>query len=597
MATESAENLSLALYIDLVEAQVIRLIELLPGAPDDPVVVRLSIQQLEHTQEYDAISYVWGDSQNRVPIECNGSTINITLNLEAAFRRIRYQDRSRIVWADAICINQGNIRERSHHVSFMNRIYKLAKKVLLCMGNDPDGGAENIVSLIDEHVSRMSGYASITDMPVLAADDPVFEDARWKSLAALMGCVWFSRAWVLQEAGMAADPRVLYGSLEFSYRDLMNLSRWIMRCAPQLQPISGINLLTIHTDWEEWLIDWQEKTTFKYTLLDFLSHAKGLQCKSAHDHVYAFLGHPVAQLGDGSGPIIRPDYSKPVVEVYQQITKWMLPRLGLRVLSAVEHDELTINEDVSSWIVRWDMDIIQNSMGYYSEFYYRASALENPVHPVTIEGDLLKVQGVYVDVALRTYQFSATMGDWGTNDALEALQSAGALHDILDQIWSDIHRNETPCKYSSDRRLDAFSLALTAGLANYLCAEEDLERHRANFTAFWALHQALSRGVVPAELQQASGQGDAYGFWFDLSLSCKGRSFFITQEGYYGLGPWIMKPGDTCHIFSGARVPFVLRRNMESHKVIGEAYIHGIMHGESTKNRDDGIGWEDLTLR
>ncbi|EON64004.1 hypothetical protein W97_03234 [Coniosporium apollinis CBS 100218] len=353
MAAESLDVLAFnhPLYLDLFKSHVIRLIELLPGAPDDPIITRLSIQELEHAQDYEAISYVWGDPQNRVPIECNGRTLDITVNLDAAFRRIRYQDRSRLVWADAICVNQGNTRERSHHVSFMNKIYRHTKRVLACIGNDPDGGAENIAALISEHVERMSGYTSILDMPVLAADDPKFEDARWKCLGVLTRCDWFSRAWVLQEVGVAADPRVLYGSTEFSYRDLMKLLKWIVRCASKLQPAAGIWIRTIHTEWEDWGADWQEKTIYKYTLLDLLSHAKEVRCTAAQDHIYALIGHPLAQVEDGSGPIIMPNYEKSVAEVYQEFTIWMLSRLGLSVLSAVEHDEQTVNEHVPSWTV------------------------------------------------------------------------------------------------------------------------------------------------------------------------------------------------------------------------------------------------------
>lgn len=76
------------------------------------------------------------------------------------------------------------------------------------------------------------------------------------------------------------------------------------------------------------------------------------------------------------------------------------------------------------------------------------------------------------------------------------------------------------------------------------------------------------------------------------------KLFFIIQRGYYGLGPWTTKPGDVCFILSGARVPFVLRRanDQVSYKVVGEAYIHSIMHGEFLKERDVGVGWDDLTL-
>jgi hypothetical protein len=91
------------LYFPLLEGHVIRLIELIPGAWNDPVSIRLFITELQHAPEYDAISYVWGDSSNTVPITCNGRKLNVTLNLNAAFKRIRLTYRPRIVWADAVC--------------------------------------------------------------------------------------------------------------------------------------------------------------------------------------------------------------------------------------------------------------------------------------------------------------------------------------------------------------------------------------------------------------------------------------------------------------------------------------------------------------
>ena len=588
------------MYLELTKAHIIRLVELLPGAPNDPITTRLSIHELEHAPDYEAISYVWGDPTNRVLIECNSKRLNITVSLDATFRRIRFKDRPRIVWADAICINQASTQERNHHVAFMNIVYQHAKKVLVNMGDDSDGGARNVAALINEHVERTSGYSSLTLMPVLADNDPILDDIRWKSLAALFKRVWFTRAWVLQEVGVAADPRVLWGNIEFSYRDLMQLSRWIVRCASQLEPRAGICLLTIHTDWEDWSGDWEAKATYKYTLIDFLSHAKGLECRIPHDHIYAFLGHPLAQKEDSSGPIIVPQYEKPVTKVYQELTAWMLPALGLKVLSAVEHDDKTINGDIPSWTVRWDMDIIQNSMGYYPAFYYRASGPEELEHTSIPDGDQLMVRGMPVDIVQSVYQFSAEASHWEVSDALTALQPASTLHDVLDRIWSDINGGEIPHHYSSDQRLDAFSLTLCAGLINYECAEENLEQHRANFSAFWKVrHQVLSRSTIPTELQQTSSQGNADTHWYDLSLSCKGRSFFVTQRGYFGLGPWILKPGDECYVLSGARVPFALRKieDEASYKTLGEAYIHGIMHGEFVKEQGGVVGWTNLVLR
>jgi hypothetical protein len=102
------------LYLPLLEGKVIRLVELLPGAGNEPVSLRLLIAELGHHPDYEAISYVWGDARQTTPVLCNGRPFNITISLDAVFKRVRCPDRSRILWADAVCINQSHDGERSH---------------------------------------------------------------------------------------------------------------------------------------------------------------------------------------------------------------------------------------------------------------------------------------------------------------------------------------------------------------------------------------------------------------------------------------------------------------------------------------------------
>src|SRR6201986_381242 len=129
------------LYTELLTGFTIRLIELEEGEPEEEISIRLLIAELDFAPQFEALSYVWGDPTVRTPIRCNGRPLNITLNLHAALLRARYIDRPRILWVDAICINQRNNKECSYHVSFMNKIYEKAKKVLVYMGNVPDGRA------------------------------------------------------------------------------------------------------------------------------------------------------------------------------------------------------------------------------------------------------------------------------------------------------------------------------------------------------------------------------------------------------------------------------------------------------------------------
>ena len=197
----------------------------------------------------------------------------------------------------AVSINQTNLEERSHHVSFMGKIYRNARTVLVCLGQDLDGGVDDVAGLVKENADLVSKYDSIAEMPVLAPDDSLFDDPRWKSLVTLAKYTWFTRAWVLQEVGLAKDPRILYGKVDFSYQDFMRLALWVGRCAPNLELRASVSFYSIRTDWLDWSPDWQSTAAYpNEKFLDLPSHARWLGCREHRDYIYAFLGHPLAQL-------------------------------------------------------------------------------------------------------------------------------------------------------------------------------------------------------------------------------------------------------------------------------------------------------------
>ncbi|KAI1751997.1 heterokaryon incompatibility protein-domain-containing protein, partial [Xylaria castorea] len=68
---------------------------------------------------------------------------------------------------------------------------------------------------------------------------------------------------------------------------------------------------------------------------------------------------------------------------------------------------------------------------------------------------------------------------------------------------------------------------------------------------------------------------------FDLGM----RSLFRTSVGQLGRGAKATKAGDEAWVLAGGNVPFTLRKVSEGrYKLIGECYIHGVMHGEAVAN-------------
>ena len=100
--------------------------------------------------EYEALSYAWGSAEDKLDIICNGHVVRVTRNLCNALQKMRLPNRSRLVWADAVCINQDDIVERGHQVRLMGLIYKRAKRVIIWAGRDDNRDAPSAFSLISK---------------------------------------------------------------------------------------------------------------------------------------------------------------------------------------------------------------------------------------------------------------------------------------------------------------------------------------------------------------------------------------------------------------------------------------------------------------
>jgi hypothetical protein len=63
---------------------------------------------------------------------------------------------------------------------------------------------------------------------------------------------------------------------------------------------------------------------------------------------------------------------------------------------------------------------------------------------------------------------------------------------------------------------------------------------------------------------------------------CKGRSFYLTEDGICGLAPLQTNQGDIVTVLLGCQSPIVLRPTTDGrYKVIGQAYCDEFMDGEA----------------
>ncbi|KAH8194425.1 hypothetical protein TruAng_011408 [Truncatella angustata] len=143
----------------------IRTLALEPGAYDDDIVIHMSRVPFDpaHPPYYEALSYFWGSNTNKKPIyvgKQGGSIIMVTRNLEVALRHLRPRHgSSRIMWIDAICINQADDEEKGPQVAKMGQIFKHAARVTAWLGPEQNSSdqAMRLMGYLGSQVSLFDG--------------------------------------------------------------------------------------------------------------------------------------------------------------------------------------------------------------------------------------------------------------------------------------------------------------------------------------------------------------------------------------------------------------------------------------------------------
>lgn len=115
----------------------IRLLQMLPSTGEELCFAMHSDVFLETQPVYAAVSYEWGDDSSDHCIVINGKLFVVRQNLYEFLQSYRQTAEQKLLWIDALCIDQGNTRERNHQVAQMTSIYQDAEEVIVWLGLQP----------------------------------------------------------------------------------------------------------------------------------------------------------------------------------------------------------------------------------------------------------------------------------------------------------------------------------------------------------------------------------------------------------------------------------------------------------------------------
>jgi hypothetical protein len=358
-----------------------------------------------------ALSYVWGDPTRTHEILVDGKTLKITENL---YNALRDMQRDSIidpyVWADAVCINQEDLDERSAQVLLMREVYHSAAFVQIWLGPSTAEGKRCL-----KFVSDLTGHYYDDKTP-----DEETEEKIPKAIYVTAGAVLkvgqkFAHGLFefvdIAEPEARDDRATLILDSDGDQKVVTQFTKW-RPSTRRLKKVENENFAEIaalfdltfiqHCSWFErmWVvqelgvaflpdiiydgvsISWDdflltayylhytcklplpsiqkltglEKIRMGWTdskrlsLYDLIRECQYREATDPRDRVYALLG----LMGDRMNNFLRPDYTKSVGEVYALTTQHFIWQSGS--LDPICGWQTYNRQDLPSWIPDYALD-------------------------------------------------------------------------------------------------------------------------------------------------------------------------------------------------------------------------------------------------
>lgn len=597
--TENFASIYSAQDVWLTTPTSFRLISLLPGTFEDPIVCGLRTSDLEHKPSYEAVSYVWGSENDHSTVICNGTPLLVSRNLVDGLRRFRDPQETRTLWADGVCIDQRNsIKEKNHQVRLMGRIYREAVRVLIWLGEDHGDmhlalkcckalgniylfreQAEEAMKLIDTRMGFEPDVLWGSDehklkvlMEVVELPSPSSPEVA--ALQRLYQNPWFQRAWTFQEAHFAKERHWLRGPIQFDLHQAIH-GEMVLR---------NLTKCDAYLDYNAYGVLWSNHTPRAVQLFEdsklsmLLRLRRGSACTNPRDIVYSLLD--AADIHD-----MVVDYNLPWTEVFSHATCKIIQQQGtLDFLGDVGCRDLSQVSELPTWLPDWRETLKRRGSFHQnyappadgfsrSEFadantnvtrrLYGCSAPFAPIYSVSPNGMELQVAGAVLGMVDKLESPSRMPGIWRTcvirwgqaDETSDERRYARALIRLLSADTASFETtNDSPLtkrwSSSTDQALEALQTNIRLGMYFGPSAEQIRD----------CIHGKVVMGI--------DSRGD--------------------RSSFGGMAPERACIGDYAVVLIGCSLPALLRPTKDGKFLfVGLCYIDDVMDGQAL----DLIGW------
>ncbi|KAI1039028.1 hypothetical protein LB503_007834 [Fusarium chuoi] len=634
---------------DSSDRSVIRLIKLHPGSGEDPLRADILHASLDSdvVGRYEAVSYAWEDGHATNKLETPRGILLITPSLFHALHRFRLKDEPRMLWADAVCINQSDNAEKASQVALMSDIYASAACTLVYLGREADG-SEVVGELLTRFARASSslyllygrhGMEVLRDigsipppMRVILEEHqlPGLEHPAWKALAKLWGRPWFRRVWVIQEFVLSPDVRIFCGEWEVSWSvfyvatiDAFMTSSFSV--VPDIPNAFNDAATHMGTEAMHMMCEYRRSALLQTLLVPDIDSMRMLIINLDTMVFEEQEGFNLARMRD---PKLRLRVEVPLLDLFALCDRSKATRARDHLFAVLglssANDNKLFRADYSSTfeeiVLRFGKAFVRR--GQCIELLYQARLnIQSSRFPSWIPDWTTKFATAgdeidYNSLGLHSGGLYAAAGDthcvsWVSGDPKdECLSVRGRFVDKLSWVGGG-HVKHGPIHGLIHRLQQSHNIIaeLEEAFGSYLTGESlrDVWWRMlvANKTkqfgpvssdfgiglrSKWHTIPALCNWLLSSPAEEAKEQLVAIiGLpYYKAIYSCYTvYQLAKTEAGMIGLVPLLAEAGDQIYVLNGGAVPFVLRKGKRvrnGRRLVGECYIHGLMNGEAIQD-------------
>ena len=466
--------------LDTNRVRILRFVRVGNVHGEDPQGLECSLREMDFPEavvdgrtppfagEYNALSYVWGDQSDCVSVVCNGKTAEITRNLAHSLHRLWTKDPGMLIWADALCINQGDAVEKSDQVSIMGAIYQRASTVHGWLGTPTSASEPPIATLVEVYNEVRDKIRLETVSSTLHRQTIVLPLERMQQLASkgskaltvIYNNPWFSRAWTVQESLLASRLIFHYGDETMDARLLLRIASILnticKQCYYRTAPKNLIySIARGDLESEALMGDFEREPSMDLTTLRFRYRKR--QATEERDRIYSLLSlwQPTRE------KTLHPHYNIPITTALIRAARATVEAdntLDTLVLAVLQRrwgrEQPTFDHqpyEVPSWVPLARTPYIMAGRAGRSEFYAPYTSLFATGHgpvvlddPADIGGNIMHLRGTAVGRLIsKTFPQKKDPSRDELRWMIEAFPECVTCHASIAHASANAHNNET----------------------------------------------------------------------------------------------------------------------------------------------------------